>query len=180
MTIPKEVLENFYAAKNNDAEATSYLVHYFISNAEKQLNNLQNLSRKEKLERISNCQTIVIQNIHMYYDPNQYVAETMEDIKNAIYLNQVREIGGSRSIIMSQRDLIGSKMATSDLSSLPVSTQELARKYYQQGMDTETLATIYKCTEALVCAKLRTVANKMIAMEAPNLEGKSFFTGNRN
>ena len=116
----------------------------------------------------------------MYYDPNQYVTETMEDIKNAIYLNQVREIGGSRSIIMSQRDLIGSKMATSDLSSLPVRTQELARKYYQQGMDTKTLATMYKCTEAFICAKLRTVANKMIAMEAPNLEGKSFFTGNRN
>lgn len=180
MTIQKEVLENFYAAKNNDLEAISYLVHYFVSNAEKQLNNLQNLSREEKLERISNCQTIVIQNIHMYYDPNQYVTETMEDIKNAIYLNQVREIGGSRSIIMSQRDLIGSKMATSDLSSLPVRIQELARKYYQQGMDTETLATMYKCTEAFICAELRTVANKMTAMEAPNLEGKSFFTGNRN
>lgn len=179
MTLSNDVVQKFNEAKAGNFDAINYFVNYFMGNVEKQLQNLT-LSEDERTERINNCRAVILRNMHVCYDSYNYIEQTLRDIKNAIYLNQVTEPDGSKNIVIVQKDIIRAKlsMANLDLVKIPVKDRELARLFYLENKSVEALAEMYKCSKTIIYVRLRRVANALSAQKASS-PTQPFFTGSR-
>ncbi len=182
MTLSNEVVTKFNEAKSGNYDAINYFVIYFMGNVEKQLQNLD-LSPEEKAERRNKCHSIILRNIHICYDSHNYVEQTLNDIKNAIYLNQITEPDGSKNIVIVQKDIIRAKLSTSNLDfvNISVKDRELARLFYLENKSVDALAEMYKCSKTIIYVRLRRVANALSAQKTSNFVPASqpFFTGSR-
>ena len=171
--LPDDIVKKFNEAKVGNFDAVDYFVAYFINNVEKQLQNLD-LIESEKAKKIFNCRRIVLKNLYICYDANNFVSQTLKEIKNAIYLNQVAEPTGSEEIVNSQKTIIQANLSVSnlDLIKLDVKDRELARLFYLENKSVKDLAEMYKCSERIIFVRLRRAAEALTAQRATNQVSK--------
>lgn len=162
MALSSELEIKFDEAKTGSDDAVNYLIAYFMQNVERQIGNL-NFNVEEKSQKTNLCRHTILRNIHTYYDLNSFIQNTLNDLKNIIYLNETKDELGSRSIIDNQSLFIRSQISMMDLDemNMPVTDKELARLYYE-GKEAKELASIFKCSETLIYARLRRIADKMV------------------
>ena len=167
MVLSNDLVDKFNEAKAGNFDAINYFVDYFLTNVEKQLQNLE-FNQSEKDEKINRCHEIVLKNLHFCYDACNFVNQTLNDIKNAIYLNQINEPNGSKDIVTVQKDIVRAKLSTANLDSTNISVKdrELARLYYMENKSVEELAEMYKCSKTIIYVKLRRLANAMSAQKS--------------
>ena len=169
MTLSGNLVQKFSEAKSGNFDAINYFVNYFMNNAEKQLQNL-NFNQTEKNEKINKCHQVILMNIRFCYDVNNFINQTLENIKNIIYLNQLNEVTGSKDIVTEQKDIIGAKLSVSNLDFMNISVKdrELARLYYLENKDVDELAEMFKCSKTIIYVKLRRVANALMTKKVSN------------
>ena len=165
-----ELVQKFNEVKTNipNSTANDYLVNYFMTIAEKQIKNL-NLDQNEKNERLEKCYRIIISNLTICYDGGNFIDKTLEDIKNAIYLNKDINQSNSSDIVNAQRDIIRSKLTITDLDAITdVKNRELARMFYFENSSIKKLALISHRTEQVVSTRLRRIATDLIKRKVSN------------
>lgn len=172
MILSDEFVQKFHAAKADNYDARAYLVDYFVSKAERQLQNL-NLTAEQKAARTEKCRDVVSQNLYNYIDADAFVEQTLKDLKNAIYLDRGLSQSSSKDIILMQRDIVPSKLL-SDLDSIniPVKDKELARLFYIENKSATVLAEMYKCSETIIYVRLRRISKALSAQKASNSVSK--------
>ena len=164
-----ELILNFNEAKLGDLEAINFLVNYFMNNVEKQLQNTH-LNFEDNIRKSSNCRQVIIRNIHICYDANEFISETLKDIKNIIYLDQVNKKSGSRDIVTANEAIIRSKISAEDLNMIkvPIVYRELARLYYIENKTIKELSEIEKTSETIIYYRLRKIADALLKRKASN------------
>lgn len=169
-----ESRQKFSEAKAKSQSAIDFFVTYFMENVEKQLQNL-NFSPSEKEEKLNQCREVIQTNICTCYDLQSFMNQTLEDIKNVIYLAQTTNTSGSKNIVLEQKDAVRAILSTVnlDLLPIPVKEREMARLYYFGDKSVEEIAEICKCTETIVYVKLRKVAT-IVAMQKSTQNNESF------
>ena len=160
------LVQRFAAAKCGDMEATNFIVSYFISRVEEQLENL-NISGEKRADKIPICHRIILQNIRVYFNYRDFFEQTMDDLKNFIYGNQIRVLTNSREIIESQKSLVVTKEEIDSLD-IPIIAREIARLYFVEKMDVERIESLTKVKEAMIYVHLKRVLKALTAKKMSN------------
>jgi len=172
----KELVDKFNEAKSGNSEATFSVINYFMNNIERQLSNL-NLEKEVKADKSIKCYEMIIQNLNLYYNFNEFFTNTMESIKRIIYLNQVETINNSRTIIANQ-DFLNGKISLEDISNLqmPVKIREIARLYFIENKSIEEISEITKDNKTIICVRLNRVLRAIKGEKVSNYthEDQSF------
>ena len=162
--------QKFNDAKSGNQEAIRYLINYFLNNVEKQLDNLE-LTSASKKDRVIKGYKVIVRNLKIYYDVEEFLEKTYDDMKNLIYLNRVDSIsGGSRGIIESQKN-ITSKVTEEDLDALglPAKTYTIARLFFIENRSIENISNITSDNETIICVRIRSVLNRVNAKKSVKL-----------
>lgn len=156
--------KKFNDAKSGNQEAIRYLINYFLNNVRRQLDNLE-LSSKVEEDREIKFYVVIVRNLKIYYDVEEFLRNTYNDMKNLVYLNKVDSIsGGSRGIIESQKNLI-SKVTEEDLDALglPAKTYTIARLFFIENRSIKNISNITSDNETIICVRIRSVLNRLNA-----------------
>ena len=156
--------KKFNDAKSGNQEAIRYLINYFLNNVRRQLDNLE-LSSKVEEDREIKFYVVIVRNLKIYYDVEEFLRNTYDDMKNLVYLNRVDSIsGGSRGIIESQKNLI-SKVTEEDLDALglPAKTYTIARLFFIENRSIKNISNITSDNETIICVRIRSVLNRLNA-----------------
>ena len=168
--LSNELLANkFREAKAGNAEATRYLINYFMTSVERQLGNRDDVSLEVKADREVKCHGIVVRNLKLYYDVEEFLGSTMEAIKNVLYLNVVKNIRGSRSIIEGQ-NIISSKVTEEQIFSLGLSAKEytIAKLYFLDNRSIKDISLITSDNEIMICSRIRRILNRLNSKKVSN------------
>lgn len=169
--MPFDLSLTFYKAKTGDQESIRALTDYFMHRVDIQLKNLK-LSEEEYYQKYNDCLTIMLSNVSVFFEPNKFVETTLQRFKEIIYMNKKTTGFKSSDVVMESYSYVKARILGNELENLnvPIIYKECARLYYINGITSQKLSVIYKCSETVIYKRLRTVANLVLALEYSSIE----------